>query len=437
MMVNRRTMIAAILVALSILITFALISSETAYADSIITSGDYAYTVLGDGTAQLIGYSGKNSHVEYPSSIDGHTVTRVGWEDTNYDLCPDPVTSIVLPDTVVSIGNHAFDNSGSLQSITLGTGLKTIEADAFYDCTGLKSIAIPEGVTAIGDSAFRGCSSMTSATVPSSVTQIGDSAFYGCSKLADLSFNAKVDNIGSTVFSDCSSLTSIDIPEGVTYISSYTFSDCSSLASVTIPESVTEFGWYSFNNTALTSVTIPGKSVYIGSCAFRNCKNLKKYTISDPNNIYDKSIGFYEDSDKKAVPYSGVTICSKAGSCAQGYAEKYGFKFVDINAKKENTIKVTAAAKSIKASKLKKAKQTVKPITVSNAKGTVTVTKKKSGTTSSLYKKITVNKKTGAITFKKGKYAKKTYSVKLIISASGDSTYEEKTITKTVKIKIK
>lgn len=107
------------------------------------------------------------------------------------------------------------------------------------------------------------------------------------------------------------------------------------------------------------------------------------------------------------------------------------------NAKKANTMKVTAAAKSIKASKLKKANQTVKPITISKAKGTVKVTKKKNGTTSSIYKRITVNKKTGAITFKKGKYAKKTYKVKLTIQASGNSNYEKKTITKTVKIKIK
>ena len=185
MTVNKRTMITAILVVLSMVITFALISSETAYADSIITSGDYAYTVLDDGTAQIIGYTGTNSHVEYPSSIDGHAVTRVGWEDTHYYLCPDFVTSIVLPDTVVSIGDNAFESSESLQSITLGTGLKTIEADAFSGCTSVKSIAIPEGVTAIGDSAFRGCSSMTSAEVPSSVTQIGDSAFNGCSKLTD------------------------------------------------------------------------------------------------------------------------------------------------------------------------------------------------------------------------------------------------------------
>ena len=54
-----------------------------------------------------------------------------------------------------------------------------------------------------------------------------------------------------------------------------------------------------------------------------------------------------------------------------------------------------------------------------------------------IYKKITVNKKTGAITFSKGKYAKKTYSIKLKITAKGNSEYKSKVITKTVKVKVK
>lgn len=437
MRVNKRIRIASSIVALLMVISFAPMSSETAYADSIITSGDYAYTVLDDGTAQMIGYCGTNSSVEYPASIDGYAVTRVGWEDSNYDLCPDFVTNIVLPDTVVSIGNYAFGNAESLQSITLGTGLKTIEEEAFNGCTSLQSVEIPSGVTTIGNSAFCDCSSMTSASIPSSVTALGDYVFIRCSALKNLAFNAKIDHIGLSVFGNCSSLTSMKIPNGVTYISAGAFADCTSLASVTIPSSVTDFGWDSFQNTNLTSVTIPGKSVYIDRWAFGDCKNLKKYTIKDPMYIHDKAIGFYENSAGELAAYSGVTIYSKPGSCAQGYAKKFGFKFVDPNAKKANTMKVTAAAKSIKASKLKKANQTVKPITISKAKGTVKVTKKKNGTTASIYKKITVNKKTGAITFKKGKYAKKTYKVKLTIYASGNSSYEKKTITKTVKIKIK
>lgn len=105
--------------------------------------------------------------------------------------------------------------------------------------------------------------------------------------------------------------------------------------------------------------------------------------------------------------------------------------------KKANPVKVKAGKKTIKAKNLKKKKVTVKPITIKNAKGTVNVVKVKKGTPSNIFKKITVNSKTGAITFKKGKYAKKTYSIKLKITVKGNKTYKGKTLSKTVKIKIK
>lgn len=117
---------------------------------------------------------------------------------------------------------------------------------------------------------------------------------------------------------------------------------------------------------------------------------------------------------------------------------KYVHEYEDVEpVYKSNPMKVKASTKTIKAKKLKKKKQTVKPVKITGAKGAVTVTKVKKGTTSKIYKKITVNKKTGAITFKKGKYAKKTYKVKLKITAKGNSSYESKTITKTVKVKVK
>ena len=105
--------------------------------------------------------------------------------------------------------------------------------------------------------------------------------------------------------------------------------------------------------------------------------------------------------------------------------------------KKANPVKVTVKNTSVSAKKLESKKQTVNPITVKDAKGTVEVVKVKSSTTSKIYKKITVNKKTGAITFSKGKYAKKTYSIKLKITAKGNSEYKSKVITKTVKVKVK
>ncbi|MEE3332925.1 MAG: fibronectin type III domain-containing protein [Ruminococcus sp.] len=98
------------------------------------------------------------------------------------------------------------------------------------------------------------------------------------------------------------------------------------------------------------------------------------------------------------------------------------------NTNKSPSIKVKS--KTIKASALKKSNQTIKPLTIKNAKS-VKVVKVKKGTTAKIYKKIKVAKKTGAIKFKKGKYKKGTYKIKLKIKL------DSKTFNKTVKVKIK
>jgi hypothetical protein len=104
--------------------------------------------------------------------------------------------------------------------------------------------------------------------------------------------------------------------------------------------------------------------------------------------------------------------------------------------KAANPLKALASSSSIKAAALQKSSKTVKPFTISGAKGSVAVTKVKSGTTASIYNKISVNRSTGAITLKKGEYKKGTYKVKLNITAGGDSFYDTKTVSITAVIKI-
>ncbi len=105
--------------------------------------------------------------------------------------------------------------------------------------------------------------------------------------------------------------------------------------------------------------------------------------------------------------------------------------------KKANTVKVSAKTKSVKAKALKKKNVIVKKVfTVSKAQGTVTVAKVKKGSDSKLYKKVTV-KKNGSVTIKKGKYAKKTYKIKIKVTAKGNANYKSKTVSKVLKIKVK
>lgn len=68
------------------------------------------------------------------------------------------VENIVMPNTIISIGYHAFEYCTSLKQITLSTSLESIDYNAFYYCTSLRTIDIP--ATTIGKWAFIGCSSL-------------------------------------------------------------------------------------------------------------------------------------------------------------------------------------------------------------------------------------------------------------------------------------
>jgi hypothetical protein len=170
----------------------------------------------------------------------------------------------MIPNSVTSIGDHAFGYGVSLTSIT-----------------------IPNCVTSIGVNAFQNCTSLSGVTLPDSVTSIGGWAFASCTRLTDINVDA-INVVYSSehgVLFNKSQSTLIEypggkaggytIPDSVTSIVEAAFYDCSSLASVTIPNGVTDIGASAFAScTNMTSITIGYSVIGIGDRAFWNCTNL-------------------------------------------------------------------------------------------------------------------------------------------------------------------
>ena len=61
------------------------------------------------------------------------------------------------------------------------------------------TIVVPDSVTTIGKGAFGGCASLTSVEIPDSVTSIGDCAFADCASLTSVEIPASV-KLGKDVF---------------------------------------------------------------------------------------------------------------------------------------------------------------------------------------------------------------------------------------------
>ena len=152
------------------------------------------------------------------------------------------IKSYVIPSSVTSIGDSAFDTCHSLSEIVIPSSVTSIGDSAFAGCRYLSEIVIPSSVTSIGKSAFFRCHSLSEIVIPSSVTCIGDHAFWFCDSLSEIVIPPSVTCIGKGAFSSCDSLSEIVIPSSVTSIGDSAFAGCRSLSEIVIPSSVTCIG---------------------------------------------------------------------------------------------------------------------------------------------------------------------------------------------------
>ena len=125
----------------------------------------------------------------------------------------------------------------------LGNSVTDIGEDAFCYCKKLTSVVIPDSVTSIGDGAFSH-SGLKSIVIPGSVKSIGEKVFIYCENLSTVEIG--IENVDATLLSGCSHVTSITLRNGVTTIGDQAFFDCYSLETIYIPKSVERIGASAF-----------------------------------------------------------------------------------------------------------------------------------------------------------------------------------------------
>ena len=218
------------------------------------------------------------------------------------------ITNLVIPDDVTRINRAAFSHC-YLTSVTIPNSIKSIGIHAFSGCSSLTNIRIEDGDESIymvydhGEGVFNRC--------PIETLYIGRNLstleFSGKSTLSTIIIGNSVTRIDLGVFKDCTGLTNFRIEDGDSNItiSNTTFSQCpldtlylgrnisvstnsspfsciTTSYTVTIGNSVTKIGDYIFSGcTSLKSVNIPNSVTSIGDNAFYGCSGLTAVYITD------------------------------------------------------------------------------------------------------------------------------------------------------------
>ena len=244
------------------------------------------------------------------------------------------ITSVVIPDSVTVIEDHAFSYTEDLKEITLPDSVVSLGMQVFFS-SGITSLKIPAGLTDFGDGCLDWCFNLKNVEVdpantafevrdnflvgkkenallyylddgkdtleiPAYIEVIEDGAFTGNKSLKEIIIPDTVKEVRGEFF-QCEALESIRLPQGMKSIRVLAFAHCKKLTSITIPEGVESINSNAFYDCVrLSEVTVPASVIFIEKDAFEDCS-------------------------------SALTIKAPAGSFAQKFCEANGINFTALN----------------------------------------------------------------------------------------------------------
>jgi hypothetical protein len=149
------------------------------------------------------------SYSELTSIVISSSVTNIGYGPFASCSSLEAISVDALNPSYSALNGVLFDKDqgtliqypGAIEgSYTIPNSATNIASDAFASCDGLTDIVIPNSVSSIGDGAFSGCYGLTNITIPSSVANIGDQAFDYCTGLISTFFTGNAPTLGEWAF---------------------------------------------------------------------------------------------------------------------------------------------------------------------------------------------------------------------------------------------
>ena len=209
----------------------------------------------------------------------------------------DSLRYISLPDSVTLIGSRAFEGSG-LRSISIPNGAE-IGYGAFIECKDLTSVKLPEGLVSVPDSCFYNCESLRTIVLPSTVDMIGRRAFEDCKSLRSVVF-PETFSMGEA-YEQFSNNSSLDNYSGQ-------FANCISLTNIVFPDSLKIVTPGMFGNSGLKTIDLGDGVELISNNAFSNCYLNGLYlpdSLKEPDDSNYNCLSGFRVADKISMPSWG------------------------------------------------------------------------------------------------------------------------------------
>lgn len=168
--------------------------------------------------------------------------------DCAFEGCESLTDVCISPNAVMeSLPLGAFYGCRTLAHIVLPQSVVNIGEHAFYNCVKLSDVRLPRGLTSVGDYAFGNCVSLERIELPNGITELGEGAFYGCASLREIELPSKLKSVAFGLFGDCENLERVVLPPSITNIDDCAFFNCFVLSELIYKGTMEQ--WLAVGNT--------------------------------------------------------------------------------------------------------------------------------------------------------------------------------------------
>lgn len=247
---------------------------------------------------------------------------------------------VKMPQNLLTVGDYAFCGCMSLQSVNMPSELLKIGERAFGDCFALKELDLSgiKGDCLLGEYVFADCVSLEMVKFGPNITAVPTGAFAGCENLSSLQFGEKssLSSVGNSAFASTAlrsfnfsslyeigewafasvQLQEISLPASLTCLQEGSFFYSKAFTRVSVPEGVSEIGAYVFNGcSAIERVTLPSTLTFLGSQAFEDNSSLTSMMVkaAEAPELGDRVFAGVNQSDATLiVPESSMILYQNA-----------------------------------------------------------------------------------------------------------------------------